>query len=438
MAQTVVQDRSRSPGRTYTEQEWESVKAPFYHYYMEKNLSLKESAKRMLENYRFDATLRQWERRIAPEKWGFTKYASRDERLQAIQASGKTLLEVSHRGRRKSTASDGRPGLNEDRNMRRFARREVSRESRQRARSVSELSDPSDQDISGTSAAPSPAPSDLYTLDTQDDTIAFPPINHDASGDIWMSNTPSSRGSITDVPRIRVDHVDNAQDMAVPKINVLAPDEPDSHIAPEQISIARQSQVNAHYPQSHIDTVTFQPFQNASADPYNLVQSPTHDFNPHMSPHDQTSFTNNVPWQDPYVANPTPPTELFDGFSFTQMMGLDSHVMDEGNTILNAPIQSFETQETQVQEQMPTPLMPEDEDLEISDPTHADVHALLQEHYDKTMQMISMCIKSCRHATSTGAMMSNLHLLEKGVQAQSMNTITWPNCNTDHAHRYRV
>ena len=418
MAQDVVRSRSRSSGRTYTEQQWELVKVPFTHYYIEKNLSLKESAKRMAEKHGFEATLRQWERRIAPEKWNLTKYTSREERLQTIEAAGKTLLEVSHRGRRRSTASDGRPSLNEDRNLRRFARREVSRESRQRAKSVSELSDLSDQEMSDTSAAPSPAPSDIYTLDVHDISDPFPYINHDGPSDMWMSNVPSSQGSTIELPQIIVDQIENGHGLAVPQINILAPDEPSHHIAPEHIAIARHSEVNAHYPQRHIDT-NFHPFQDGPATQYNIVQNPTPDYNTHMSPHDRTTFPSDIPWYDAVITDPAPPAEIYPDVSYTQLMGLDAYVMDEQNVVLNAPMQNYETAETPNQEQMPTPLTPEGDTQGIDDPTHADVHALLQEHYARTMQMIDMCFNSCEHNSSTESLMTHLQLLKKGVQAQS-------------------
>lgn len=149
--------RARSVGRTFTDEEWEAQRENFRHYYVEMNMSLKDAARCMKENHDFDATPRQWERRIAPDRWGFQKYESRESRLRQIQQSGRSLLEVSSRGRRKSTASDGRPSMNEDRNMRRFARREVSRDARTRARSVSEVSDYSEQDLSNDEGPSSPS-----------------------------------------------------------------------------------------------------------------------------------------------------------------------------------------------------------------------------------------------------------------------------------------
>lgn len=396
------------PGRQYTEEEWERVKQPFYHYYIEKNFSLKEAAICIREQHSFDATLRQWERRIAPEKWNFPKYANREERLKSIEAAGKSLLDVSHRGRRKSTgSSDGQSDLLEDRNIRRFARRELSREpSRRRAKSVSGMSEATDHDMSGTStAAPSPAPSE-YFMDTQEESGPFSHNSVNSMNSIWAQDPMIA------VPDIRVFD-------SVPEITFSGPEEA-SLIAPEPTPIATQSQVNVHYPPA--DEGSFGAFQPQP----NHVFSSSFDGSPNVPP--MSMNWNN---SDPFAANATTNNSSFPEFdfnsdptmSFTQMMNLDNPAVPRKVTI-NSHLDGFNNLDLQLTEPIPTPITPADVESSVEDPTHADVHALLQEHYSTTLQMLSMCMQSCEHATGNNDMvknvvMKNLKLLEAGIRASS-------------------
>ena len=144
-----VTSRNKS-SRQFSEEEWERVREPFRMYYIDGNLSLKDAASRIRDHHNFDATLRQWERRLGPEKWNMPKYASRDDRLRVVSQNGTSLEDVSRRGRRKSTGSSEDNRLTVDRNMRRWARRELSRNSsRQRAKSVSEMSETSEIELDG-------------------------------------------------------------------------------------------------------------------------------------------------------------------------------------------------------------------------------------------------------------------------------------------------
>lgn len=97
-------------------------------------MTRKDAAQYVKDHFGFDATPRQWERRI--KQWGFTKYSSREDRLQQIAYTGKSVFEVSRPGRRPRSHDFGKLHPHEDRNLRRFARREVSR-SRSRSRSNS-------------------------------------------------------------------------------------------------------------------------------------------------------------------------------------------------------------------------------------------------------------------------------------------------------------
>lgn len=419
MSRPASSERHRSSGRTYTDEEWDRVKLQFHFYYMDKNMSLKDAARCMKDNHGFDATLRQWERRIAPEKWGFSKYASRDDRLKAIDASGKSLLDVSQRGRRKSTASDGRPSLLEDRNLRRFARREVSRESRGRARSVSVLSDQPDQDMSEGSAAPSPAPSDMM-MDTQEGS-SFPQNDFSMFSN-WIG--AASQDSNMSIPQIRI--FDQSETLAVPQINVSGPD--DSFIAPDHIPISVQAQVNVHYPTGN-DPDSFNAYQNHIPDQYSGVPMHSRDYTtgviagvPNPNP--------NIDWSGPLSASNQRPTQelsfAFDNtnpISFTEMLQLGSQ--DLHNAVANFDNQhdrlSYETSRA------PQPAGGAAADLQLDidfeDPTYVDVFAVLKEKDSKIMQMISMLKQTCQNSTGSQDAMkhviNSITLLERSVRAQS-------------------
>ena len=145
----------------HDEREWEEQKENFRICYLDNNRTRKEAADYMKRHHNFNATPRQWERKI--KQWGFGKYTGRDERLTQIAQAGKSVLDVSRPGRRPRSLVDEYGNLqpHEDRNLRRFARREVSR-SRSRSRSASftdrprphfkhEFSDPSADSTMGPS-----------------------------------------------------------------------------------------------------------------------------------------------------------------------------------------------------------------------------------------------------------------------------------------------
>jgi hypothetical protein len=124
----------------HDEQEWEEQRQAFTKYYMTENKSLKEAASIMKEKHNFFATPRQWERRI--KNWQLNKYVSRDQRLEQFRAEGRDLVEVaSSGGRRQRKYSHGKHlPVQDDRNVRRFAKRELDRSrstSRNRSRSPS-------------------------------------------------------------------------------------------------------------------------------------------------------------------------------------------------------------------------------------------------------------------------------------------------------------
>lgn len=120
--------------------EWDDQRENFTQYYKTENKTLKEAARCMVDNHQFHATPRQWERKV--KAWGLEKYASRHDRLKQIESQGRSIHEVARVGRRPRTYDPGllHPEHGDDRNIRRFARRELGRSgsnSRSRSRSNS-------------------------------------------------------------------------------------------------------------------------------------------------------------------------------------------------------------------------------------------------------------------------------------------------------------
>ncbi|KAK7897589.1 hypothetical protein LTR67_004218 [Exophiala xenobiotica] len=130
------EDESQTSDHHHDENDWETHKEAFRACYIDQNMTRKDAAQYLRDHFGFDATPRQWERKI--KQWDFSKYSSREERLSQIAQTGKTIYEVGRPGRRPRGHTDehGRLHPPEDRNLRRFARREASR-SRSRSRSTS-------------------------------------------------------------------------------------------------------------------------------------------------------------------------------------------------------------------------------------------------------------------------------------------------------------
>ena len=117
--------------------EWDNQRENFTQYYKIDNRTLKDAAKSMSDNHDFHATPRQWERKV--KAWGLEKYTSREKRLNQLE--GRSIHEVARAGRRPKSYDSNtlHPEQHvDDRNIRRFARRELSRSgSRSRSRSRS-------------------------------------------------------------------------------------------------------------------------------------------------------------------------------------------------------------------------------------------------------------------------------------------------------------
>ncbi|KAI1620231.1 hypothetical protein EDD37DRAFT_169443 [Exophiala viscosa] len=131
------EDESQAGDKHHDDKDWELHKEQFRVCYIDNNMTRKDAAQYLKDNFGFDATPRQWERKI--KQWGFSKYSSREDRLHQIASTGKSIYEVGRPGRRPRSAHMGEEGKlhpYEDRNLRRFARREASR-SRSRSRSAS-------------------------------------------------------------------------------------------------------------------------------------------------------------------------------------------------------------------------------------------------------------------------------------------------------------
>ncbi|KIW30796.1 uncharacterized protein PV07_02497 [Cladophialophora immunda] len=163
-------DDSQAVDTHHDEKDWESQKENFRVFYIDQNMTRKEAAECMKEHFNFSATPRQWERKI--KQWGFSKYTNREERLHQIAQTGKTVYDVSRPGRRPRSHVDEHGNLqpHEDRNLRRFARRELSR-SRSRSRSASFTDTPRPQfkqEFSDPSAnASMDSPFDFNQLDSE-------------------------------------------------------------------------------------------------------------------------------------------------------------------------------------------------------------------------------------------------------------------------------
>ncbi|ETN46791.1 uncharacterized protein HMPREF1541_00980 [Cyphellophora europaea CBS 101466] len=124
--------------KQHEDYEWEAQRENFLRYYKDENRTLKQATQCMVDNHGFYATPRQWERKIS--LWKINKYTPRSERIQQIENQGRTLVEVAQQGRRPRKYSNTASLAVDDRNFRRFARRELSRSpstSRARSRSSS-------------------------------------------------------------------------------------------------------------------------------------------------------------------------------------------------------------------------------------------------------------------------------------------------------------
>ena len=127
---------SNSDNNQHDEDEWDAQKENFETLYITENRTLKDATQRMIDRHDFYATPRQWERRITV--WGLNKYTTRRERLKQIQAQGRSIHEVAEPGRRPRAYGDAlHPDAADDRNIRRFARRELGRSTSTRERSRS-------------------------------------------------------------------------------------------------------------------------------------------------------------------------------------------------------------------------------------------------------------------------------------------------------------
>lgn len=409
---TMSQDR-KPQGRVYTDDEWEKVKQPFYHYYMEKNLPLKEAAKLISQEYHFDATPRQWERRIAPEKWNFTKYANRDERLKQIRQSGKSLLEVSHRGRRKSTASDGRPLLNEDRNLRRFARREVSR-SRPRAKSVGTTSDASDQEMLDISAAPSPdaSESSFYSAEPLHSTH-LSPVDAQSFDDPWISKHPheAPTGPVINISDMSVSN-------SLPQIIFSVHDEIDP-ILHEPIHVPPDKGPSMQFTQADIDS-TFPSFYPT---PSNENFASTSYGDPYVHPINDPV----LPWNDSvnFSTMPNSRGETFPDLPPDSTALFNIMTIDDPQSQSDVRIQlTAADNDTNGLVDHSAEEVDDVEPLPNFDNTYADVYELLHDQQMKVLQMLGGCISVCESAAGNNEnlkkiMLEPLRLLERGIRAQS-------------------
>ncbi|EXJ87357.1 hypothetical protein A1O3_04316 [Capronia epimyces CBS 606.96] len=182
------EDESQAFDITHDEKDWDAQKENFRKCYIDHNMTRKDAAQYMKDHFDFDATPRQWERKI--KQWGFTKYSSRDDRLQQIAQTGKSIFDIGRPGRRPRARTDEHGNLHphDDRNLRRFARREVSRSrSRSRSQSFTGRSTPNIKDEH------QPGPSNTVTDQTYNLKLSNPALLHPpSSGGFNIAATPAS------------------------------------------------------------------------------------------------------------------------------------------------------------------------------------------------------------------------------------------------------
>jgi hypothetical protein len=168
----------------HSDDEWEAQRVNFTLYYKEQNHTLKQATDLMIQNHDFHATQRQWERKII--QWKLQKYMSRQARLDDLEAQGRTVAEVAETGRRSENLL--RP---DDRNARRFARREMKRSrsrssAKSRSQSFDNRSRPSTPDFQ---RGRSPSAPDLLVEQERTYALNLSPLA-DPTAQQSLNNTP--------------------------------------------------------------------------------------------------------------------------------------------------------------------------------------------------------------------------------------------------------
>jgi hypothetical protein len=235
-----------TPSKSRDDSEWEAQRELFTQYYIEQNLTLKLAAKRMRDDHLFEATERQWERRV--NNWGLKKYENRQDRLRKLEDQGRTLIEVAHPGRRTRKYSHSKNLTIDDRNMRRFARRELTR-TPSRSRSRSNSSSLGRQSASVSPSLP-PTHDGLVKEDRAFDLDLSPILQPDGdhvsiSAHRTEENTKNPQAHVMTVhdPNTGVDH--NEMFLAVP---VPVPDEPVNNTIDAQFSQQSFDEGYSSYP----------------------------------------------------------------------------------------------------------------------------------------------------------------------------------------------
>ena len=227
--------------RLHDEHEWDAQRDNFIHYYKNEKRTLKDATQCMITNHGFHATPRQWERKISA--WGITKYTPRLERMHQIESQGRTLIEVAAGGRRPRRYSNTLD-VDDDRNMRRFARRALSR-----SRSTSGAR-------SRSSSAGQQTPCLSPRPEMQMDDLVVQERSYDLDVSVFMQNTDPSY-----VPVVPADQpTDN------PHAHVMSLEDP--------VTGARHTELLIDFPASHKaqhtslmgslihDSVAYEPFPN--------------------------------------------------------------------------------------------------------------------------------------------------------------------------------
>lgn len=370
----------------HSNEEWETIKPLFKYYYMDLGMSLKAAASKMRDDHDFDASPRQWENRIGPEKWGLQKYISRESRLKSIHDTGRSLLEVGQRRRRNSTSADGRPALRESRNLRRFARREMSREARRHSRSVGAHSieaDPNfDTSRRGTGSSPGHA---VY------DETDIKPLEQKHSSESMVQ------------PPISAFHVQ-------PLFKPESTDSGETYLCVPDFDDCQYTAPTASAPNSFINCTMMINGDTKYCSNHQFAEPPVFDGVEHPQTFDPAAQYNNLPitpmdW-DQSLAQPL----LGNDFSTCVLQEEKSGCLDEialPELVITEPEQEFL------------------DCTEIAglqyDSVHADVYALLHDHQGRVIKALNACLGVCERIHNPVIMLESFGMFKTSLQAEHMD-----------------
>lgn len=392
-------DDSQGPDRHHDDQEWEANKENFRICYMDRNMPRKEAVEFMKDHFGFDATPRQWERKI--KQWGFLKYSSRQDRIQQIAQSGRTVYEVSKPGRRPRAQSGN--SLQVDRNLRRFARREVSR-SRSRSRSTSHaqpiqsrvdnhlIEDGTDVRSTDPSFAPTYASSSMLqqvnpgAYDTNINTNHSLPLNY-----LHAQNSLPFDDSDVEDPLLPADEHKWSQSQPAPVQHQYGAPSHDAILPFTDTSMPRQINShpmgNPHLPYMIRQTDPSAEFAAHNPPVINSAMFPpydvsTSDMTLNGALHDPSVLNFNPDAHDSQVSNSLDPLNFEQGLAF-QLNGVD---MDT-DTMTNLPVDGIDYQPLSDVQHGFVPDFLEIVSLDPAGPLQGDINTLIRDYTQSVRQL---------------------------------------------------